>query len=79
MVHLLLVRLMSPSMSAVVMSSILVELCVAVPGGAVRVEVWRQGQEAQLGKQLEREKVWGLGRLGFHSSVSTDMLFDFET
>ena len=46
MVHLLLVRLMSPSMSAVVMSSILVELCVAVPGGAVGVEVRRQGQEA---------------------------------
>ena len=53
---------------------VLVELGVTVPGGAVRVEVGRQGQEAQLGKQLERERGSGLG---FHSSVTTDLLFEF--
>ena len=51
------VMLMMRSSSVSAVMSVVVELSVAAPRGAVRVEVGRQGEEAQLGKQLKRTRV----------------------
>ena len=42
------------SSSAAAAVPVFVELGVAVPRGAVRVQVGRQGEEAQLGEQLKQ-------------------------
>ena len=50
------VKLMMRSSSVSAVMSVVVELSVAAPRGAVRVEVGRQGEEAQLGKQLKQTR-----------------------